>query len=111
MEHVAKLKFARITPRKMRLVGDLARGFVVNDALAQLFFSKKRGAKILSALIHSARSAARQKGGVEDSMLFVKQVFVDDGPMLKRFIPRAQGRATPVRKKMSHITVVLDEVR
>ncbi len=108
---VAKLKYARITPRKMRLVGDLCNGRSLKEAMRQLMFSKKRGAKVLSVVLASARANAMSKGGVAEESLVVKQVIVDDGPMWKRFLPRAQGRATKVRKKMSHVTVILDELR
>lgn len=111
MEVKAKLSFARITPRKMRLVGDLTKGMKIEKAHHQLKFSKKKGAKLLSTLLDSAVANAKEKGGIDVDNLFVKRVLVDDGPMLKRFIPRAMGRATKVRKKMSHVTIILDEAR
>lgn len=111
MEVKARLGFARITPRKMRLVADLTKGMAVEMAHHQLKFSKKRGAKILSTLLTSAVANAKEKGGIDVDNLYVKRVLVDDGPMLKRFIPRAMGRATKVRKKMSHVTIILDEAR
>lgn len=111
MEVRAKLNFARITPRKMRLVGDLLKGLPVGMAQAQLRFSEKRGGKMLWTLLNSAVANAKEKGGVDVDNLYVKQVLVDNGPILKRFIPRAMGRATPVLKKMSHVTIVLDEAR
>jgi len=111
MEVRAKLKFARITPRKMRLVGDLAKGLSVGKAQSQLRFCGKRGGKLLSTLLDSAVANAKEKGGVDVDNLYVKQVLVDNGPILKRFIPRAMGRATPILKKMSHVTIVLDEAR
>lgn len=111
MEVKAKLSFARITPRKMRLVGNLCKGLPVGMAQAQLLFCGKRGGKILSTLLNSAVANAKEKGGVDVDNLYVKRVLVDNGPILKRFIPRAQGRATPILKKMSHVTIVLDEAR
>lgn len=111
MEVKAHLRFARITPRKMRLVADLCKGMPVDKAHYQLGFCQKRGGKMLASLLTSAIAIAREKGGIDMDNLFVKRVLVSDGPMLKRFIPRAMGRATKVRKKMSHITVVLDEAR
>ena len=111
MEVRATLRYARITPRKMRLVGDLTKGLKVESAHYQLAASQKRGAKVLSALLDSAIANAREKGGIDMDNLFIKRVTVTDGPMFKRFIPRAMGRATKVRKKMSHITVILDEAR
>lgn len=111
MEVRAKLSYVRITPRKMRLVANLAKGLAVEKAHFQLDFSQKRGGKILSKLLDSAIANAREKGGIDMDNLFVKNVLVDDGPILKRFMPRAQGRATKILKKMSHITLILDEAR
>lgn len=111
MEVKAQLRYARITPRKMRLVGDLCRGMPVEKAHYQLEVCAKRGGKIMAALLASAIANAREKGGIDMENLYVKRVLVSDGPMLKRFIPRAMGRATKVRKKMSHVTLILDEAR
>jgi large subunit ribosomal protein L22 len=111
MEVKAHLRFARITPRKMRLVADLCKGLPVQTAHYQLEICQKRGGKIMSTLLTSAIANAREKGGIDMDNLFVKRVTVTDGPMLKRFIPRAMGRATKVRKKMSHVTLILDEAR
>src|SRR5260370_24002 len=111
MEVKAKLRFARITPRKMRLIADLCKGLPVEKANYQLEFSQKKGGKLMVDLLKSAIANAREKGGVDMDNLFVKQVIVEDGPMLKRFLPRAMGRATKIRKKMSHVTLVLDEAR
>lgn len=111
MEVRASLKFARITPRKMRLVADLCRGMPVDKAHFQLVTSPKRGGKIMAAVLNSAIANAKEKGGMDMDNLYVKSVLVEDGPMLKRFIPRAQGRATPVNKKMSHVHIILDEAR
>lgn len=111
MEVKAKLSYARITPRKMRLVAGLATGLPVEKAHYQLGVCKKRGGKILSSLLDSAIANAREKGGMDMDNLYVKRVLVEDGPMLKRFLPRAMGRATKVRKKMSHVIVILDEAR
>ena len=111
MEVKAKLRYARITPRKMRLVANLAKGLPIEKAHYQLGFSHKRGAKLLTTLLTSAIANAKEKGGIDTENLFVKNVLVDDGPILKRFIPRSMGRANKVLKKMSHITVILDEAR
>lgn len=111
MEVKAKLRYARITPRKMRLVGDMVKKLPVEKALYQLKMSPKKGGKILVGLLDSAVANAREKGGFDVDNLYVKNVHVTDGPMLKRFIPRAMGRATKVRKKMSHIEIILDEAR
>jgi large subunit ribosomal protein L22 len=111
MESLAKLSYARITPRKMRLVANLAKGLTIEKAHYQLDFSPKKGAKLLSALLDSAIANAREKGGMDMDNLIVKNVLVDDGPIFKRFMPRAMGRATPILKKMSHVTIILGEAR
>ena len=109
MEASAKLKFARLSPQKTRLVVDLVRGKAVQEALNILKFSPQRPADIVAKVMRSAVANAEQKGVEDVDRLFVKAVFVDQGPVLKRFMPRAQGRATKIRKPTSHITVVLDE--
>lgn len=109
MEASAKLKYARLSPQKTRLVIDLVRGKAVQEALNILKFSPQRPADVVAKIMRSAVANAEQKGVADVDRLFVKAVFVDQGPVLKRFIPRAQGRATKIRKPTSHITVVLDE--
>jgi large subunit ribosomal protein L22 len=109
MESSAKLKFARLSPQKTRLVVDMVRGKDVQEALNILKFSPQRPADIVAKVMRSAVANAEQKGLEDVDRLFVKAVFVDQGPVLKRFMPRAQGRATKIRKPTSHITVVLDE--
>ncbi len=109
MEASAKLKFARLSPQKTRLVVDMVRGKAVQEALNILKFSPQRPADIVAKVMRSAVANAEQKGISDVDRLFVKAVFVDQGPVLKRFMPRAQGRATKIRKPTSHITVVLDE--
>ncbi len=111
MEAKATLKYARITPRKMRYVADLCKGMPVEQAHYQLGVCERRGGKLLSTLLDSAIANAREKGGMDMDNLYVKRVLVEDGPMLKRFMPRAMGRATKIRKKMSHVIVILDEAR
>ncbi len=109
MEAKATLKSARLSPQKARLVIDMIRGKGVQDALNILKFSPKRSAAIVSKLVSSAVANAEQKGIDDVDRLYVKTVFVDQGSVLRRFMPRAQGRATKIRKPMAHITVVLDE--
>ena len=111
MEVKAKLRYARITARKMRLVAGLCKGMPVEKASYQLRFSPKRGAKVMSGLLDSAVSNAKEKGGIDVDNLYVKNILVDTGPMLKRFIPRSQGRATPVLKRMCHVPMILDEAK
>jgi large subunit ribosomal protein L22 len=109
MEASAKLKFARLSPQKTRLIVDMVRGKGVQEALNILTFSPQRPADVVAKLVRSAIANAEQKGVADVDRLFVKSVSVDKGPVLKRFMPRAQGRATRILKPTSHITVVLDE--
>ena len=107
MEARARLSFARLSPRKTRLVVDMVRGKGIQDALTILRFSPQPSAKLVSKLLQSAVANAEQKGASDVDRLFVKTICVDGGPVLKRFTPRAQGRASKIRKPTSHITVVL----
>ncbi|APG27692.1 50S ribosomal protein L22 [Syntrophotalea acetylenivorans] len=109
MEARAKLKYARLSPQKTRLVVDMVRGKGVQEALNILKFSPQKAADIVASVVSSAVANAEQKGVADVDRLMVKTIFVDQGPVLKRFMPRAQGRATKIRKPTSHITVVLDE--
>jgi len=109
MEVRAKLRFVRIGPRKARLVADLIRGKRSEEALNILTFTKKAASKILIKLLKSAIANATQKKTIDIDRLYVKKIAVDQGPTMKRFQPRAMGRATTIRKRSSHITIVLDE--
>jgi large subunit ribosomal protein L22 len=109
MEIVAKARQMRISPIKVRIVGDLIKRKNINEALGILEFTPRKGAFILKKLLDSAIGNARQKKYVDVDTLYVKNVVVNEGPALKRFLPRAMGRATPIRKRMSHITLILDE--
>jgi large subunit ribosomal protein L22 len=108
METQAKLRNVRLSPRKARLVVDMVRGKGIQEAMNILQFSPQKTAPILSKLLKSAVANAEQKGVSDVDQLFVKTVMVDQGPVLRRFMPRAQGRASRIRKPTSHITVVLD---
>lgn len=107
MEARAKLSFARLSPRKTRLIVDMVRGKGIQDALTILRFSPQPSAKLVSKLLQSAVANAEQKGASDVDKLVVKTIFVDAGPVLKRFTPRAMGRASKIRKPTSHLTVVL----
>jgi large subunit ribosomal protein L22 len=109
MEVKARLRFARISPRKARLVADLVRGKRSEEALNILSFTKKASARILIKLLKSAIANATQKKTIDIDRLYVKQIMVDQGPTMKRFQPRALGRATTIRKRTSHINITLDE--
>lgn len=109
MEVRARLRFVRVAPRKARLVADLIRGKGSEEALQILSFTKKMAAKIILKLLKSALANAEQKKNVDIDRLYVKRITVDQGVTWKRYLPRALGRATPIRKRTSHITIVLDE--
>ncbi len=107
-EAKAILRYLRVSPRKVRLLANLVRGLSVAAALHQLQVSRKAARMPLGKLIHSAVANAEDRKMDKDS-LFIKQIMVDGGPMLKRFRPRAMGRAAPIHHHSSHITVVLAE--
>jgi large subunit ribosomal protein L22 len=104
----AKLSFLRVAPRKVRLVADHVRGMKVGDALAMLRYTPQAAAKPLAKLLRSAVANAEQKGGhVDVDALVVKTLTVDGGPKLRRFMPRAMGRAFRVEKRTSHVYIEL----
>ena len=102
----AQLNYLRIAPRKVRSVVDLIRGMSVNDAEAQLLMIRRRPAKALLKLLRSAVANAKNRQ-INADHLFIAEVRVDQGPMLKRILPRARGSASPIQKKMSHVTLIL----
>lgn len=105
----AELNDVRMTPRKARLVVDMIRGKLVSEALDNLRLTKKRAAPIISKLISSALANAQDKATVDIDRLYVSEIYVGHGPTWKRFIPRAQGRASGIKKRSSRITVKLKE--
>jgi len=105
----AQLRFVRVQPRKARAVADLVRGKNVNEATAVLKQIAKKGAKHISDAINSAKANAGQSGKVDVDNLFIQYITIDNGPVLKRYTARAQGRGDSIAKKTSHITVVLSE--
>jgi large subunit ribosomal protein L22 len=109
MEVKAKLRNIRVGSQKARIVADMVRGKDVNEAIKILSFMPQKPAHFLKKLIESAVANADQAKVVDVDQLYVKHVSVDMGPSLRRFRPRAQGRATPVLKKSSHINLILDE--
>ena len=103
-------RFIRIPPRKARLVMEMVRGRDINQALNILRFTPKYAARVVEKVLRSAMANAQQNHGVKDiDFLFVKRAYVDSGPTVKRFHPRAMGRATPIKKRTSHLTIVLEE--
>ncbi len=109
MEARAIAKYIRISPRKVQEVADLVRGKNVNEALAILEFTNKRGAGILKKVVSSAVANAENNDDMDRENLYIAEVFANQGPTLKRFQPRAQGRAFMIRKRTSHIGVVVKE--
>lgn len=110
-EITAKLKYSRVAPRKARLAADLIRGKSVKDAFSRLLFSTKKTAPIIAKLLKSAVSNAKHNFKIGDNAdkLYVKKISVDEGPTLKRMMPRARGSAYLIRKRSSHISLVLEE--
>ena len=111
MEAIAKLKNVPTSPRKMRLVADLIRGQKVNKALNLLKFESKVGAAKIEKLLLSALSNWQQKNEdarIEDSNLYIKEIRVDEGKMLKRLRPAPQGRGHRIRKRSNHVTLIID---
>lgn len=109
MEVKAKLRNSRVGSQKARIMADLVRGKDVNQALKLLAFMPQKPAALIKKLIESAVANAEQMKTVDVDTLYVKTLTVDMGPSLDRFRPRAQGRATPIKRKSSHINVILDE--
>ena len=109
MEVKAVAKFVRISPRKVRLVMDQVRGKRVGDALNMLNFAPQKGARMVKKLVNSAVANAENNAGLDVDSLFISRIYADEGPTLKRWRPRALGRATRIRKRTSHMTVVVKE--
>ena len=111
MEVKAKAKHIKTSPRKIRLVIDAVRGLKTDKALDQLKFMNKLSAKSITKLIKSGIANAMNNYELSEDNLFIKEIKADDGPTLKRWMPRAHGRATTIRKRNSHINLVLAEIK
>jgi large subunit ribosomal protein L22 len=109
METKAQAKYIRIAPQKVQVIVPAVKGRKVEEAIALLRFLPRKGARILSRVLHSAVANAGQNK-VDVDTLYVKKIMVDQGPTMKRWMPRAMGRATPILKRTSHITVILEEL-
>lgn len=109
MEGKAIARYVRIAPRKAQLVIDLVRGKKVDEALAILKYTPKAAAPIVEKVIRSAMANAENNFGMDIDNLYVAEIYANQGPTMRRFRPRAQGRATIIRKRTSHIGVVLKE--
>ncbi len=106
----ASVKNVRIAPRKVRLVVDTVRGKSVSQAMSILMLTRKKAAKPVQKLLRSAVANAAENDGITDvDDLLIDRIMVDEGPTLKRFMPRARGRATPMHKRTSHIRINLCE--
>ncbi len=111
MQVKASAKHIKMSPRKVRLVVDVARGKTVDDALDQLKFVKKLAVKPIIKLINSAVASAKHDFEIEQDNLKIAEIKVDEGTTLHRWKPRAFGRAAPIRKRTSHISLVLVEIK
>lgn len=109
MEAVARNRYVRISPRKLRLVCELIAGKKIEQALSILEFTPKKGARLVQKVLLSAVANARDQQTVDEDKLYVKRAVADPGPIWKRSLPRAHMHATPILKRTSHITVVVDE--
>ena len=114
MEAKAKARFVRVTPQKARRVVDLIRGKQAGEAVAVLTFAPQAAGETVlkvveSAIANARETAKRSNERLDEADLYISEVFVDEGPTLKRFRPRAQGRASQILKRTSHITVVVAE--
>lgn len=108
MAYRAIHRYARISPRKARLVADLIRGVTADEALEILKYQPQRGARLLEKVLKSAMANAEDRRAEDMSGLVVVDVRVDPGPMFKRVAPRSRGQATVLMKRMSHISVTLE---
>lgn len=109
MQVKASLNNLRIAPRKVRLVANLIKGMDVKDALNQLKFLTKKAAHPLVKVLNSAIANAKHNFEIDKENLYISKILVNEGPTLKRWLPRAFGRATPIMKRTSHITLILEE--
>lgn len=110
MEVKVSLKHLKISPRKARLVAGLVRGLDVNKAINQLRFLNKKAAHPILKLLNSAVANAVNNYDLDKNNLIIKEIRVEDGKTLKRWMPRAHGRATVIRKRMCHVYIVLSEI-
>jgi len=106
----ASHRFARISARKARIVMDVIRGNSVESALTKLRFTQRRASPMIRKVLRSALANATQKAGLTEEELVIWRAFVDGGPSMKRFKPRAQGRAYPRLRRFCHLSIVLKQV-
>ncbi len=109
MEAKAVVRHVRMSPRKMRVVANLVRGKRVGEAMALLKLMPKKGAVVIRKLLISAVANAEQQGDIDADSLLVRDCNVDNGPILKRWMPRSMGRANRIQHRTSHVTVVVKD--
>ena len=109
MAYTAKHRFARIAPRKARLIMDLVRGRDVDDAISMLKFAKQRASGMVEKVIRSAVANANEQEVPQRETLYVAKAWVDPGPIIKRFQPKDRGKAYSIHKRTSHLVVELDQ--
>lgn len=108
-EAKARARYIRIAPRKVRLVVDLIRGKEVGEAISILRHTPKAASPVIEKLLNSAIANAEHNYSLDPNNLVISQIYADPGPIMKRFRPRAQGRASRINKRTSHITLVVTE--
>ncbi|OGQ47467.1 MAG: 50S ribosomal protein L22 [Deltaproteobacteria bacterium RIFCSPLOWO2_02_44_9] len=111
MEAKAIARYVRVSPQKARLVVDLIRGKRVNDAIATLTFTRKAVSKVIDKILRSAVANAENTKKVDADALYVKKAYVDQAPTMKRVHAKAMGRGNVIRRRSSHITIVLEELK
>ncbi|SHE81229.1 large subunit ribosomal protein L22 [Desulforamulus putei DSM 12395] len=109
MEARAVAKFIRVSPRKARMVVDLIRGKKLNEALAILRYTPNKAAAAVTKVVKSAAANAEHNYDMDKDELVISKIYVDQGPSLKRVMPRAMGRADIIKRRTSHITVVVSD--
>ncbi|MDO4764628.1 MAG: 50S ribosomal protein L22 [Eubacteriales bacterium] len=107
----AKVSFARVSPTKANFVLKAIRGKKVGQALGILAYNSRYGAEVISKLLRSAVANAENNNGLDVNRLYIEEAYANQGPIMKRIRPRAQGRAFRIEKKTSHITIVLNEMK
>ena len=107
----AKVSFARVSPTKANFVLKAIRGKKVGQALGILAYNSRYGAEVIGTLLRSAVANAENNNGMDAGRLYIEEAYANQGPIMKRIRPRAQGRAFRIEKKTSHITIVLNELK
>ena len=111
MEARAIVRNVRMTPRKIKLICDLIRGKDAGEAMAIIMNTPKAASELMIKLLKSAMANAENNAGLNPDELYVSEVYANQGPTYRRFMPRARGRATRIRKRTSHITIILDQYK